>query len=56
MREDLNTLDGQIARLRSGIERLIDSYAEGIIGRSEFEPRICGLKQRVTDRRMIRRR
>ena len=35
-RDDLNTLDGQIARLRSGIERLIDSYAEGIISRVEF--------------------
>jgi site-specific DNA recombinase len=46
-RDDLNTLDGQIARLRSGIERLIDSYAEGIIGRAEFEPRINGLKQRI---------
>ncbi len=46
-RDDLNTLDGQIARLRSGIERLIDSYAEGIIGRVEFEPRINGLKRRI---------
>jgi len=46
-RDDLNTLDGQIARLRSGIERLIDSYAEGIIGRVEFEPRISGLKRRI---------
>ena len=46
-RDDLSTLDGQIARLRSGIERLIDSYAEGIIGRVEFEPRINGLKRRI---------
>ena len=46
-RDDINTLDRQIARLRSGIERLIDSYAEGIIGRAEFEPRISGLKQRI---------
>jgi site-specific DNA recombinase len=46
-RNDLNTLDGQIARLRSGLERLIDSYADGIIGRAEFEPRISGLKQRI---------
>jgi site-specific DNA recombinase len=46
-RDNLNILDGQIVRLRSGIERLIDSYADGIIGRAEFEPRISGLKQRI---------
>jgi site-specific DNA recombinase len=47
VREDIHTLDGQIARLRRGIARLIDSYAEGIIGRADFEQRINGLKQRV---------
>ena len=27
--------------------RLIDSYAEGLIERSEFEPRIAGFRQRI---------
>ena len=42
-RDDLNTLDGQIAGFVGGTERLIDS-AEGIISRVEFEPRINGLE------------
>src|SRR5215208_4576454 len=33
--------------LRRGIGRLIDSYAEGVIDKSEFEPRVAGLKTRV---------
>jgi len=28
--------------------RLIDSYAEGVIDKAEFEPRIAGLKQRLS--------
>lgn len=27
--------------------RLIDSYAEGLIERAEFEPRIAGFRQRI---------
>jgi site-specific DNA recombinase len=34
--------------LRRGIGRLIDSYTEGVIDKAEFEPRIAGLKQRVS--------
>jgi hypothetical protein len=34
--------------MRRGIGRLIDSYAEGIIDKAEFEPRIAGLKQRLS--------
>jgi site-specific DNA recombinase len=34
--------------LRRGIGRLIDSYTEGVIDKAEFEPRITGLKQRVS--------
>jgi site-specific DNA recombinase len=30
-----------------GIDRLIDGYAEGLIDKSEFEPRIRRLKQRA---------
>ena len=33
---------------RRGISRLIDSYTEGVIDKGEFEPRIAGLKQRVS--------
>ncbi len=39
--------DHQITGLRRGIARLIDGYAEGIIDRAEFEPRISGMKQRL---------
>ena len=46
-RQDVDSVDGQIARLRRGIDRLIDGYAEGIINRPEFEPRVSGLKQRL---------
>lgn len=37
-----------MATLRRGIGRLIDSYAEGDINKAEFEPRIAGLKQRLS--------
>jgi site-specific DNA recombinase len=37
----------QLSRLRRGIGRLIDSYAEELIDRAEFEPRIAELRQRV---------
>lgn len=39
----------QIARLRHGLVRLIDSYTEGLIEKSEFEPRITRLRQRLTE-------
>ncbi len=48
VREDVNALDHQLARLRRGIDRLIDSYADGIIEVGEFKPRLAGLKQRLT--------
>ena len=44
---DLAVLERQITRLRQGIGRLIASYAEGLIEKSEFEPRIRRLKERV---------
>jgi site-specific DNA recombinase len=44
--DDVAHLDRQIASLQRGIGRLIDSYAEGVIDRGEFEPRIAGLKAR----------
>ena len=48
MPEEIARLDRQSATLRRGIERLIDSYAEGVIEKSEFTPRIAGLKQRLS--------
>ena len=44
---DQALLDKQIVRLRQGIARLIDGYAEGYLDKDEFEPRIRGLKERL---------
>jgi len=44
---DVEALDAQIARLRRGIDRLIDGYAEELIDVGEFKPRLSGLKQRL---------
>ena len=46
--DEIGRLDQQMTTLRRGIGRLIDSYAEGIIEKAEFEPRIAGLKQRLS--------
>ena len=46
-RTPLATVEGQISKLRQGIARLIDSYAEGLIDKHEFEPRITRLRQRL---------
>ena len=45
--EEVAQIEHQIAALQRGISRLIDSYAAGVIDRSEFEPRVAGLKTRV---------
>ena len=44
---DLVGLEGQIAKLRRSLDRLIDGYAEGLIDKAEFEPRAAGLRQRL---------
>ena len=44
--DEMLRLDRQISSLRRGISRPIDSYAEGVIHKAEFVPRITGLKQR----------
>jgi site-specific DNA recombinase len=44
------SVEGQLGRLRQGLARLIDSYAEGLMEKREFEPRITHLRQRVTKR------
>jgi site-specific DNA recombinase len=46
--DELVRLDRQIKALHRGIDRLIDSYAEGIIDKTEFEPRLAGLRLRMS--------
>ena len=46
-RPELETIERQLTKLRAGIGRLIDSYAEGVISQAEFEPRLAGMRQRV---------
>src|SRR4051812_48342740 len=46
-RPELETVERQLAKLRGGVGRLIDSYAEGVISKVEFEPRLAGLRQRI---------
>jgi len=48
MPDEIVRIDRQMTSLRRGIGRLIDSYAEGVIEKTEFEPRIAGLKQRMS--------
>src|SRR4051812_36599085 len=44
---DLAAIELQLAKLRRGMDRLIDSYTEGLIERREFEPRLTGFRQRI---------
>ena len=44
---DVALLEQQIAKVRSGIARLIDGYAEGYLEKSETEPRIRRFKERL---------
>jgi site-specific DNA recombinase len=46
-RTSLATVAEQMGKLRQGIARLIDSYAEGLIDKDEFEPRMTRLRQRL---------
>src|SRR5712691_6597283 len=43
----LATVESQISQLRQGVARLIASYAEGLIDKYEFAPRITRLRQRL---------
>jgi site-specific DNA recombinase len=40
-------LDAQMGKLRRGIARLIDSYADGLIDKQEFEPRVTRMRERI---------
>jgi site-specific DNA recombinase len=44
-----SSVDTQLSKVRQGLARLIDSYAEGLIEKAEFEPRITRLRQRIAD-------
>ena len=44
---DLEPLERQVRRVRQGVARLIDSYAEGLIDKAEFEPRLTRLRERL---------
>src|SRR5205814_1822290 len=46
--EQVVRLDRQMTTLRRGIDRLIDCYAGGFIDKTEFEPRIAGLRLRMS--------
>jgi site-specific DNA recombinase len=46
-RTPLATIEDQISKVRQGVARLIDGYAESLIDKSEFEPRIPRLRQRL---------
>jgi len=40
-------LETQMSKLRRGIARLIDSYADGLIDKQEFEPRVTRMRERM---------
>jgi site-specific DNA recombinase len=44
---DLTGIETQLAKLRRGMGRLIDGYAEGLVDKADFEPRVTGLRQRI---------
>ena len=46
--DEIVRLEQQMTTLRRGIGRLIDSYADAVIDKAEFEPRVAGLKQRLS--------
>ena len=48
-RDELTITQAQMAKVRQGIARLIDSYAAGYIEKLEFEPRITRLRQRLSN-------
>lgn len=54
--DDAASLDSRISALRRGIGRLIDGYAEGVIERGEFEPRIDGMRRRLDHLEVERQR
>jgi site-specific DNA recombinase len=46
-RPALALIEEQLGKLRQGVARLIDSYAEGLLDKHAFEPRLLRLRQRI---------
>jgi site-specific DNA recombinase len=46
--DELSSLQARMGRLRQEVAWLIDSYADGPIGKGEFEPRIACMRERLT--------
>jgi hypothetical protein len=46
-RQERSALEAQMGQLRQGVARLIDSYTEGLIEKTAFEPRVTRLRQRI---------
>jgi site-specific DNA recombinase len=46
-RPALAMVEEQLGKLRQGLARLIDSYADGLLDKHEFEPRVLRLRQRI---------
>ncbi len=44
---ELHGLQASLGRLRQGVARLIDSYAEGVIDKAEFDPRISRMRELI---------
>ncbi len=44
---EVGAVEAQLNKVRQGMARLIDSYAEGVIEKGEFEPRLARLRQRA---------
>ncbi len=47
--ENLDILKAQLVKLRRGMERLIDSYSEGVIDKEQFMPRLSRTKSRIAE-------
>ena len=47
--DELDITNRQLAKIRQGIARLIDTYTDGFIDQDEFAPRIRRLRQRQSD-------
>src|SRR6266702_606686 len=45
--DELSSLETRMGRVRQGLARLIDSYAEGLIDKTEFEPRMTRMRERL---------
>ena len=44
---EIASVEARLSKLKQGLTRLIDTYAEGLIEKSEFEPRIKDMRERA---------